>query len=103
MAIFQARKSVLLDLYTSDDSHDGKSLVAYRKGDFKLISGSYKDPNWYYEPTEDHVKSSDTGLRPRIIGTHCMKASKKLLRTIKDKSFRKLCTVHGLGIWRRAL
>ena len=66
---FQARDSVLLDLYTKEDSHDNKSLAAYRKGDFKLISGSYKDPNWYYEPTEDHVKTSDTGFRPRIIGT----------------------------------
>jgi len=36
------RRSVLLDLYTSNDSHDGKSLVAYRKGNYKLISGSYK-------------------------------------------------------------
>ena len=76
--IFQARKSVLLDLYTREDSHDGKSLVAYRKGDFKLISGSYKDPNWYYEPTEDHVNSSDTGIRPRIIGTN-----EKLYETVK--------------------
>ena len=66
---FQARDSVLLDLYTKEDSHDNKSLAAYRKGDFKLISGSYKDPNWYYEPTEDRVKTSDSGFRSRIIGS----------------------------------
>ena len=32
----QVRTSVLLDLYTSTDSHDGGSLVAYRKGDYKV-------------------------------------------------------------------
>jgi len=32
----QVRSSVLLDLYTATDSHDGGALVAYRKGDFKV-------------------------------------------------------------------
>ena len=43
LILTQLRNSVLLDLYTSEDSHDGKSLAAYRKGDYKVISGAYKE------------------------------------------------------------
>ena len=28
----------MLDLYTELESHDGKSLVAYRRGDYKVLS-----------------------------------------------------------------
>ena len=66
--ILQQRRSVLLDLYTSADSHDGNSLAAYRKGKFKLIQGSYKDAHWYSEPTEDRVNTSDDGLYARVLG-----------------------------------
>ena len=60
--------SVLLDLYTETDSHDGKSLAAYRKGNYKLIQGSYKDSHWYTEPTHDRVGTSDTGSLARVLG-----------------------------------
>ena len=61
------RRSVLLDLYTSEDSHDGKSLAAYRKGNYKLIIGSYKDSHWYTEPDKDCVKSTDNGVLKMIL------------------------------------
>lgn len=50
-------------------SHDGKSLAAYRKGKYKLITGAYKDSHWYSEPDADYVKSSDTtGRLVKIFG-----------------------------------
>jgi len=63
----QVRSSVLLDLYTATDSHDGGALVAYRKGDYKVIQGSYKDAHWYSEPKEDKVSTTDTGLLARVL------------------------------------
>jgi len=62
----QIRTNVLLDLYTERTSHDGKSLATYRKGDYKVISGSYKDSHWYSEPTMDWVATTDTGLLARL-------------------------------------
>jgi len=63
----KVRTSVLLDLYTATDSHDGGALVAYRKGDYKVIQGSYKDAHWYSEPEDDKVSSTDIGIFPRIL------------------------------------
>ena len=50
------------------DSHDGKTLAAYRKGNYKIISGSYKDSHWYLEPDSDSVNTSDNGLLVRFYG-----------------------------------
>merc|ERR1712106_552859 len=61
----KGRENVLLDLYTAADSHDSRSLSAYRKGNFKVIHGSYKDAHWYSESSEDKVKTSDEGLLAR--------------------------------------
>ena len=33
----------MLDLYTATDSHDGGALVAYRKGDYKVVVGEIED------------------------------------------------------------
>jgi len=60
------RSSVLLDLYTSADSHDGRNLAAYRHGPFKVILGSYKDSHWYSEPSADQVSTSDQGILARF-------------------------------------
>ena len=70
--ILKERRTPLLDLYTAADSHDGKSLAAYRKGKFNLIQGSYKDAHWYSEPSEDRVKTSDEGLLARVYGMYGM-------------------------------
>ena len=59
-----------MDLYTAADSHDGRSLAAYRKGKFKVIKGSFKDSQWYGEPTNDRVNTSDKGLLPIIFGEY---------------------------------
>ena len=71
--LFQFRRSVLLDLYTERDSHDGKTLAAYRKGNYKIISGSYKDSHWYLEPDRDCVNSSDKGFLVRFYGKKLFK------------------------------
>merc|ERR1712126_285595 len=52
--------------YAEQDSHDGKTLAAYRKGNYKIISGSYKDSHWYMEPKSDGVNTSDNGLLVRF-------------------------------------
>ena len=55
-------------MYTEQDSHDGKTLAAYRKGNYKIISGSYKDSHWYLEPDSDSVNTSDNGLLVKFYG-----------------------------------
>jgi len=62
-----ARTEVLLELFSSDQSHDGSESAAFRAGRFKLIDGHMRDPHWYREPTEDKVATSDTSLLPRIL------------------------------------
>ena len=34
----------------------------FRKGKYKLIQGNIRDPNWYNEPTEDELNSSDSSF-----------------------------------------
>ena len=88
------RRTVLLDLYTAADSHDGKSLAAYRKGKFKLIQGSYKDAHWYSEPSEDRVKTSDEGLLARVYGMLVW-----FLDMVKSYFLRECRPCHRLDIW----
>jgi hypothetical protein len=43
-------------------------VEAESKADVQVVRGSYKDPHWYSEPTEDRVATSDTGRLPRLLG-----------------------------------
>ena len=61
------REDVLLELFTSTDSHDGSQSAAYRKGKYKIIQGNIRDPYWYTEPTEDRVATSDQSWTPTIL------------------------------------
>jgi len=61
-----ARNEVLIDVYTSKDSHDKKNMVAYIKGKYKLIQGDIRDPYYYTEPVADHVQSTDPKWFPRV-------------------------------------
>ena len=61
------RNDVLLELYRSQDSHDGSESAAYRKGKYKLIQGNIRDPYWYSEPTEDKVATSDQSYIPWLL------------------------------------
>ena len=38
-----------------------------RKGKYKIIQGNLRDPNWYNEPTEDKINTSDSSLMTRVI------------------------------------
>jgi len=62
-----ARTEVLLELFSSHQSHDGSESAAYRSGKFKLIAGHMRDPHWYTEPTDDKVSTSDSSLLPRVL------------------------------------
>jgi len=62
-----ARTEVLLELFSSEQSHDGSESAAYRVGKFKLIAGHMRDPHWYREPTDDRVSTSDGSLLPRVL------------------------------------
>ena len=54
------RDEIVLDLYTAGESIFGKkSLVAFRKGDMKLIQGLRRDGNWYTESSTDRLNTTD--------------------------------------------
>uniref|UniRef100_A0A7M5WS83 Sulfatase N-terminal domain-containing protein n=2 Tax=Clytia hemisphaerica TaxID=252671 RepID=A0A7M5WS83_9CNID len=61
------RDEVLVELYSPDETHDKARMSAYIKGKYKLIQGDVRDPYHYTEPTEDHVKTSDDQIFPRVI------------------------------------
>lgn len=63
----EARKDVLLELFTAEGSHDHSESAAYRKGKYKVITGDIRDPYWYTEPTDDRVATSDTTLIPKLL------------------------------------
>ena len=63
----KVRDNMLLELWTEAESHDGSSSAAYRKGQFKLIQGTPRDPNWYTEPKNDRVSSSDPSWFPAFM------------------------------------
>jgi len=62
-----ARTEVLLELFSSLQSHDGSESASYRSGKFKLIAGHTRDPHWYKEPIEDKVSTTDTSFLPRLL------------------------------------
>ena len=45
------RDGVLLEMWAAYDTPFNEQLEAYRLGDFKLINGSVRDPNYYWEST----------------------------------------------------
>lgn len=54
------RNSVLLEMYLSDESIFNQSLIAYRLGEYKLIRGTVRDDNYYYESYANRINSSST-------------------------------------------
>ena len=61
------RKEVLLELFTSTESHDGTYSASFRKGNYKIIQGNIRDSHWYSEPSQDRVATTDEGIYPRIL------------------------------------
>ena len=61
------RRDVVLEMFTSSDSHDGSESVAFRSGRFKIIQGNFRDPHWYSEPDSDRVQTTDTSWMPRLL------------------------------------
>ena len=61
------RRDVVLEMFTANDSHDGLESVAYRNGPFKIVQGHFRDPNWYSEPKDDKVATSDESWLPRVL------------------------------------
>ena len=55
------RKSVVLEMYSTNDSHDQTESVALRIGPYKIIQGRFRDSEWYSEPVSDMVNSTDKG------------------------------------------
>ena len=81
-------------MYTEQDSHDRKTLAAYRKGNYKIISGSYKDSNWYSEPDSDNVNTSDNGHLVRFYG-----CGKYLFDKFTATIYRTFGSINGLDVW----
>merc|ERR1711892_1620076 len=42
------RKEVLLELFTSEDSHDGSQSASYRKGNYKVIQGNIRGQSCHH-------------------------------------------------------
>jgi hypothetical protein len=53
---------VLLEMYSPEESVFNQSLSAYRLGDYKLIRGTVRDDNYYYESTTNRINSSHPSL-----------------------------------------
>jgi len=60
------RTEMLVELYVPGEfAFPDEDMIAYRKGNYKLISGDLRDPNWYFESTADHMNSTDPStVRP---------------------------------------
>jgi len=56
------RTQMLIDMYYGSlgEFIFDEDVLAYRKGNYKLIEGIVRDPNWYIESTEDKLNSTDT-------------------------------------------
>jgi len=63
----RVRKSVVLEMYSSNDSHDQTESVALRIGPYKIIQGHFRDSEWYSEPVSDMVNSTDKSWYPRML------------------------------------
>jgi arylsulfatase A-like enzyme len=61
------RTEMLVELYVPGEfSFADEQMWSYRRGNWKLILGDIRDPNWYFESTADHMNSTDvspTGVR----------------------------------------
>ena len=56
------RSGFLVEMYFANESVFDQSLVSYRLGDYKLIQGSVRDSNYYYESSNNRVNSSHLSL-----------------------------------------
>jgi hypothetical protein len=61
------RAGVLLEMYSDEESVFHESLSAYRLGDYKLIRGTVRDDNYYYESTNNRVNSSRVTMGSAVI------------------------------------
>ena len=52
------RNGFLVEMYYANESVFNQTLVAYRLGDYKLIQGTVRDLNYYYESSTKRVNSS---------------------------------------------
>jgi len=58
------RNELVIEMIDPEHSHDSIQSWAYRKGDYKIIMGNIRDPNWYSEPTQDWLATSDSSEVP---------------------------------------
>ena len=63
------RAGMLLELYTSEESVFNQSLSSYRLGDYKLIRGSVRDHNYYFESSSNKINSSHNSVGSYVIET----------------------------------
>jgi len=63
----KVRDEMVIEMVDPENSHEEIQSWAYRKGPYKIIMGNIRDPNWYSEPTQDWLATSDTSELPRAI------------------------------------
>ena len=47
------RNDMVLEMVTSNDTHDQSQSMAYRKRQYKIMQGNFRDSHWYSEPKTD--------------------------------------------------
>jgi hypothetical protein len=63
------RAGLLVEMYSADESVFNQSLSAYRLGDFKLIKGTVRDDNYYFESTNNKINCSHVSIGSQLIET----------------------------------
>lgn len=58
---------MLLEMYDAGESVFNQTLYAYRLGDFKLIVGTVRDENYYFESTTDRINSSHPSVGSNLV------------------------------------
>jgi hypothetical protein len=61
------RAGLLIEMYGAEESVFNQSLSAYRLGDYKLIKGTVRDDNYYFESTTNRINSSHVSIGSQLI------------------------------------
>ena len=64
------RDDLVIEMMDPENTHDKIQSWAYMKelggGRYKILMGHVRDPNWYWEPRQDWLATSDTSELPRM-------------------------------------
>ena len=66
----RVRDDLVIEMMEPENTHDKIQSWAYMKEEggsrYKILMGHVRDPNWYWEPRQDWLATSDTSELPRM-------------------------------------